>query len=68
MPHRCRDCRKRFSVRVGTPLQDTKLGYRAWAMAIYLMAAGGRAAVLRVVFGFGRLLAGRSRGGCDASK
>ncbi len=40
MPHRCRACRKRFSVRIGTPLQESKLGYRTWAMAIYLMAAG----------------------------
>ena len=39
MPYRCRakDCRKRFSVRVGTVLQDSKLGYQTWALAIYLM-------------------------------
>ena len=39
MPCRCRtkDCRKRFSVRVGTVLQDSKLGYQTWALAIYLM-------------------------------
>ena len=30
----------RFSVRIGTPLQDSKLGYRMWAMAIFMMAAG----------------------------
>ena len=40
MPHRCRDCRKRFSVRIGTPLQGSQLGYRVWAMAIFLMASG----------------------------
>ncbi len=39
MPYRCRakSCRKRFSVRVGTALQDSKLGYRTWALAAYLM-------------------------------
>ncbi len=37
MPYRCRACRKRFSVRVGTVLQDSKLGYQTWALAIYLM-------------------------------
>ena len=39
MPYRYRtkDCRKRFSVRVGTVLQDSKLGYQTWALAIYLM-------------------------------
>ena len=40
MPHRCRDCRKRFSVRTGSPLQNSRLGYRVWALAIYMMAAG----------------------------
>ena len=40
MPHRCRDCRKRFSVRTGSPLQNSRLGYRVWAMAIFMMAAG----------------------------
>ena len=39
MPYRCRTkgCRKRFSVRIGTAMQDSKLGYRKWAIAIYLM-------------------------------
>ena len=36
MPFRCRDCRKRFSVRIGTVMQDSNLGYQVWAMAIYL--------------------------------
>ena len=37
MPWRCaeRECRKRFSVRVGTPLQGSKLGYQIWVIAIY---------------------------------
>ena len=37
MPLRCRDCRKRFSVRTGTVLADSKLGYQTWAIAIYLV-------------------------------
>ena len=39
MPWRCgeKDCRKRFSVRVGTVMQDSKLGYRQWAIAAYLL-------------------------------
>ena len=37
MPYRCRACRKRFSVRVGTVLQHSKLGYQTWALAVYLM-------------------------------
>ena len=37
MPYRCRDCRKRFSVRTGTAMADSKLGYRTWAVAIYLV-------------------------------
>ena len=40
MPFRCRDCRKRFSVRTGTALASSKLGYRLWALAIYLLATG----------------------------
>ena len=36
MPYRCRDCRKRFSVRTGTAMADSKLGYRTWAIGIYL--------------------------------
>ena len=39
MPWRCaeRECRKRFSVRAGTPLQGSHLGYQTWAIAIYLL-------------------------------
>ena len=38
MPLRCRErqCRKRFSVRYGSVMQSSKLGYQVWAMAIYL--------------------------------
>ena len=39
MPWRCaeRECRKRFSVRIGTPLQGSHLGYQTWVLAIYLL-------------------------------
>ena len=39
MPYRCREreCRKRFSVRTGTPMECSNLGYQIWAIAIYLM-------------------------------
>ncbi|MDE2867527.1 MAG: IS1595 family transposase [Chloroflexota bacterium] len=40
MPYRCRDCRKRFSVRTGTVMERSKLGYRIWAFALYLMTTG----------------------------
>lgn len=37
MSHRCRSCRKFFSVKLGTLMQGSKLGCRAWAVAIHLM-------------------------------
>ena len=39
MTHRCRDCADKtfFSVRVGTLLPGSKIGYRKWAIAIYLV-------------------------------
>ena len=40
MPYHCRDCRKRFSVRVNSVMQDTKLGYRIWAISIYILNTG----------------------------
>ena len=40
MPYRCRTCRKRFSVRIGTAMEETKLGYQVWAMAIYILTTG----------------------------
>ena len=38
MTHRCRanGCRKRFSVRMGTVMEASNLGYQDWAIAIYL--------------------------------
>ena len=40
MPFRCRDCRKFFSPKTGTPMQSSNLGYQVWAIAIYLMTTG----------------------------
>lgn len=40
MPHRCRGCRKFFSVRVGTCMHRSKLGYQVWALAIYVLTTG----------------------------
>ena len=37
MPHRCRHCRKHFSVRVGTVFQDSKLPLQKWLLAIYIL-------------------------------
>ena len=37
MPYRCRDCRRRFSVRTGTVMEGSNLGYQTWALAIYLL-------------------------------
>ena len=40
MTHRCREkeCAKRFSVRTGTAMQASNLGYQIWAIAFYLVA------------------------------
>ena len=38
MPYRCKDCRHHFSVRKGTVMQSSKLGYQTWVVAIYLVA------------------------------
>jgi transposase-like protein len=37
LPHRCRDCRKYFSVRVGTPMEKSLLDTRTWLLAIHIM-------------------------------
>lgn len=39
-PYRCRDCRKDFSVKTGTLMQGSNLGFRVWALAFYLMSTG----------------------------
>ena len=38
MPYRCRSCRKHFSVKVGSLMQDSKLSVRQWLYAMYLMS------------------------------
>ncbi|MCY4262990.1 MAG: IS1595 family transposase [Candidatus Dadabacteria bacterium] len=38
MPYWCSACRKYFSVKTGTLMEESKLSYRKWLMAIYLMA------------------------------
>ena len=36
MPYRCRDCRKYFSLKTGTPLAESKLPLEKWLIALYL--------------------------------
>ena len=38
MPYRCPECRKYFSVKKGSVMHSSNLGYRKWAIAIYQMA------------------------------
>ena len=42
MTHRCRDCPGRgdFSLKTGTLMEGSKLGYQTWAVAIYLAMTG----------------------------
>ena len=35
MPFRCRDCGRFFSVRTGTVMQRSKIGYRGWLIAMH---------------------------------
>ncbi len=39
-PYRCRKCRKDFSMKTGTLMQGSNLGYQKWAIEIYLFATG----------------------------
>ncbi len=39
-PYRCRDCRKFFSVKTNSMMHASNIGYRKWALAIYLMTTG----------------------------
>ena len=38
MPYRCRSCRKFFSVRTGTVMQNSNLGAKVWMWATYLLS------------------------------
>ena len=40
MSLRCQDCRKFFSVKTGTIMQSSKIGYQKWAMAYYILTTG----------------------------
>ena len=40
MPYRCRPCRRYFSAKTGTVMEDSKLGYQTWLLAMYLLATG----------------------------
>ena len=42
MTHRCRECpgRKMFSLKTGTVLEGSKLGYQDWALGLYIVATG----------------------------
>jgi transposase-like protein len=37
--HKCGDCRKRFSIKVGTIFEGTKLPIRTWLLAIWLITS-----------------------------
>ena len=37
MPYRCKDCRKRFSIRTGSILAESNIPLHKWLMAIYLL-------------------------------
>ncbi len=37
--HKCKSCRKQFTVRVGTIFEESKLPLRKWLMAIHLMTS-----------------------------
>ena len=37
--HKCGDCRKRFSIKVGTIFEDTKIPLRTWMLAIWMITS-----------------------------
>lgn len=37
--HKCGDCRQRFSIKVGTIFEDSKISLRKWLMAIWLITS-----------------------------
>ena len=36
--YRCKDCRRSFSTKKGSLMHDSKIGFREWAIAIFLVA------------------------------
>jgi transposase-like protein len=37
--HKCGDCRKRFSIKVGTIFEDSKVGLREWMLAVWFVTS-----------------------------
>ena len=37
--HKCGDCRKRFSIKVGTIFEDSKIPLRTWMLVIWLITS-----------------------------
>lgn len=37
-PYRCKDCRKHFSVRVGSIMEESRIGLHKWLTAIYMFS------------------------------
>ena len=37
--HKCGECRKRFSIKVGTIFEDSKIGLREWMLAVWLITS-----------------------------
>lgn len=37
--HKCAECRKRFSIKVGTIFEDTKIPLRQWFMAVWFLTS-----------------------------
>jgi len=37
--HKCGDCRKRFSIKVGTIFEDSKIAMRSWLLAVWLITS-----------------------------
>jgi transposase-like protein len=37
--HKCGDCRQRFSIKVGTVFEDSKLGLRLWMLAVWYISS-----------------------------
>ena len=40
MPYRCQSCRQFFSVKTGSIMNSSKIGYQKWAMAFYILTTG----------------------------
>ena len=40
MPFHCRDCRKFFSAKTNSVMHSSKVGYRKWAIMVYLFVTG----------------------------